>query len=656
MKKKSLAFMFLSVAALGLTACGDKGSEASNGTSTNPHVGENISVAGLKSIFNSFTAKGSMIISYNDGTLPEIYDVYLAMTDEGLETYDENYEEITQVLNIDGVQGYYVLDADNVVKYAPYYDQNYNYIEYGFSLLADHQSAFKTTYFEMTESGTYAVTNQNVRNLIASTLAATYYYTDYYGDIATMELTVENDKVTTVTFDTEKIAVDNLTEASIHYELEISKHGTTEIECKLEPYATYPEAKALGDAFKALGSNVTVELTISSDSGKVYGEGKAYLFDDLYYVSYTDYMYDGYFSETFGYVEYSSNLLGFTVNDGDISAEGIYTGYSLKTAGLQYVGSGVAPEMFEYTDGKYVSRSYRDVQVLAPWLFVDFDGYAAYTDKLTITLDEEGNLDNISFVLWFYVDETRTDVEAHNYVVKVTPNEDKVTDVEGLDDFKGAVAAFAAARVNSEMFGIWADEEETYSVEIDYGMLKINGERAKITSVSQTSVTGKIGSTVYTASYGQELESGYYYVDLSIDGGEAIRLYYAGSFIDDIASYLGIEKLVKPEDFGLTIADWDDTYLYSNKQVLLYYFSEDGITSELFESYVDELTSSTGYYYDITDELAAEFLQGVNTNKTLGEYLGYTYVLSNESNVWIGLDLMYVPQYDMNFLVIWIWA
>ncbi|MCH5171931.1 MAG: hypothetical protein J1F31_03785 [Erysipelotrichales bacterium] len=644
MKKKSIAFMLLSIAALGLAACGTNASDSvpSESTSTPDSVPseststpdstpttpatEYISAAALRSIMGSFTADGTMTLNYTGGYLPTHYDIHLAMDENAMETlyYDEGKDEFTgiqQIFNYADIQCYFVVDADNVVKYAPYYDSYGNYMAYDYTLLSAYTASFRTTYFEKTFMGTYAVVNQNARNLIASTLAATYYF-EGYGNVETMELTVENDEVTNVKFTTVKQTVQATVKVSVSYDLNLTKLGTTEIESDVKPYDTYPEAKALGDALDALEGNVTVNLTVTvEDSDEVYNEGTAYLFDDLFYLSLTTYGEETY-TQAFGYVDYpeKDGMMQFIVDDeGNFEATSLYEGYSVAEDVSYFEPSFVAPEMFEYKDGKYVTRSYQDVGIVAPYIVVDFDGSIDYTGEIAITLDDEGNLDTISYDVYFYTDATRTDVEAHHYVLTITSNEEKVTDLKGLEDFKDILTIFS--NLTSDMFGVWADEEETYTVEINYAIFKINDVNVTLENVTQTSLTGKIGDTTYVATFGEDDETGEPYIDLVIDGGEAIRLYYAVSIIDQIADIYGITRLANPEDLGFEIFSIDDTY-FEYGQVALFYSGD--FTETTIEEYADMLKAGS-YIYDFTNIDASEVF--TNGSGTVAEFLGVDVVL-----------------------------
>lgn len=659
MKKKNMLFMFLSVFALGLTACGNNdsssaddstpssadistpssadastsssvGGSTSSSNSTAP-VTENISASVLRTIMGSFTSDGTMKISYTGGYLPKSYDnIHLAMEDKALETlyYDQNqdkYTDVMQIYNYSDIQCYKVLDADNVVKYAPYSDESGNYVAYDYALLSAYATSLRTTYFEKTVMDTYVVINQNARNLIASTIAATYYYPEYDGDIASMELTVANDVITNIKFATVQQTIQANVKATVSFDLNITNHGTTTIETDIKPYETYAEAKALGDALDALDGNVTIELAVTvEDRDDVYSEGLAYLFDDLFYLSVTSYDENDPYSEAFGYVDYPerNGIMQFVAEDGKFEATRLYQGYSVAEDVYAFEPSFVAPEMFEYKDGKYVTRSYSDISIVSPYLLVDFDGSLDYTGELAITLDDEGNLDTISYDVYFYTDATRTDTEVHHYTFSIIPNANKTVEVEGLNEFKDLLKIYAS--VTPDIIGIWADDEETYSVEINYGVFKINGEDVTLESVTQTSMTGKIGDVTYLVTYGEDEEHGVPCVDLTITnsvGSFTIRLYYAVSLIDQIADIYGISRLANPEDLGFEFFAIDDTYIEYG-QVVLFYAGD--FTETTIEEYANMLKAGS-YIYDFTNADASQVFSG--GSGTVAEYLGMEVVL-----------------------------
>ena len=619
MKKKSIVFMLLGIAALGLAAC-DSGSNpstddstpsTSDSTSTSPvtPIDDYISANALRSIMGSFTANGTMKISYTGGYLPNTIPVYLAMDVDALETLDDN-GYIQQRYNYGDVQCYYVVDVDNVVRFAPYTDEYGNYLAYNFELLSAYTASLRTSYFEKNVMGNYTVINQNARNLIASALAATYYYEDF-GDIETMELVVENDVVTDVKFSTYPLSIQSNVRATVTYDLEISNHGVTVIESDVKPYDTYPEAKALGDALKALGSNVTLDLTVTvEDSSEIYNKGTAYIFDDLYYGSFSTFANGGTRTQSFGYVDYPelNGMMQFSVDEnGVFESTYLYEGFSIIDAGLDYGATYVAPELFEYRNGKYVTRNYQDTNIVAPYILMDFDGSADYASEIAITLDATGNINTISYDVYFYTDSTQTDTEVHHYVYRVTPNENKETDLENLKDFRDTLTAFAS--LDSNMLHFWADEDRDYVVELYYGLFKINGEAVNITGITNTSITGKIDDDVYVVSLSEANidDETVLCIDLTINDGETIKLFYFYAYFENDIWALGMSKFANPEDLGLTFYAHDTSLLDYGQFIMLF---EGDVTSALIDEYVNVLLTTSSYVYNISNVASSEIFSG----------------------------------------------
>ena len=660
MKKKNMLMMFLSVFALGLTACNsDNSTPSTSDNSTTPPVDDGISTNALRSIMGSFTANGKMKISYTGGYLPVTEAVYLAMDANALETLDVD-GNIQQIFNINDAQSYYYVNVDNTIAVGRYADNYGNAVPYEFELLSAYTTSLRASYFEKNLMGNYTVINQTARQVIASTLAATYYYEDF-GTIDSMELVVNNDVVTNVKFKTSPIVIQSNVSATIEFDLEITNHGTTVIESDVKPYETYPQAKALGNAFKAL-ENVTIDLTVTiEDTDEVYYKGTSYMFDDFYYGSLSIFDDDGTYTQSFGYVDYPEldGMMAFNVDEnGMFESVNLYNGFSVIDAGLEYGASYVAPEMFEYKNGKYVTRATRDVARLARYLIMDFDGSSDYASELTLTLDGNGNLNTISYDVYFYTDATQTAVELHHYVYKITSNENKETNLDNLNAYKENLTKFAD--VDSDMLYFWADESRDYIVQLYYGLFKINGELLNITSIDETTITGTINEDEYVvtlteAKIDEDDEEEVLCVTLKINEDEEIKLFYSNAFFENDIWALGVASFVNPEDMGLKFYAHDTSLLDYNQFLM---FFEGDVNSDFIAEYVDSILENTSYVYDISNLSASDILSG-GSNLKMTEFISY--IFSNEFNFEAVLmnsnyTMIAIGSYEFEgqtYLVIW---
>ncbi len=615
MKKKNIPFLVLSLLAFGLSSC-----DPDDGGITNPKT-ENISLQALSSIMDSFTSRGLMSIDFGDGYLPQVLDVYVAMDENAMEDLYNN--SIEQVVNNEGYQCAYIRNVNNKIELARYTNTYGEYLPYDYSVLKDNSESLKylrTIYFEKTETGTYVVTNQMTRNLIAETLASTYYSPDSYANISEMELIVENDKITSVNFKTDTFSYVGI-DTTISYDLTISGHGTTTISPVLQPYSTYPEAAALGEAFKKIGNNVDAELSVNvKGKTEVINSGKAHLFDDLYYLSFTQKDTSGSdYTQEFGYLKYpeKGGYMQFTIDEeGAINAGQIIRRKAIENSGahLQYDVANVAPEMFKYSNGKYVTRSPEDVALLASYVVIDFDGVASYADEIAITLNDDGEIDTISYELSFYTDYTHTTTEVHQYKLTIKNNENKTSNIEGLSEFKQELTEYS--KVNEDLFGSWTNSAKDRTVDIRYCLFNIDDQEAELSINSESNITGTIGEHTFTVEL--VTESSVTYLEISEDGGEKVRLYR--DEINSMANELHVNKLLDPksEDLGVNFYFCDDSILLSGQSIL--YYDGEKIDNTTISAYFEALTTNTEYKTDVTDSLARNIISSSATG-TMAEYL-----------------------------------
>lgn len=701
MKKK---FLLLPVMMLALAACNSGTSEpvsetpasaepttsVSEPVSTEP-VPEYISAAALKSLMGSITIDGTLTSDYGDDDVEETPFI-LELAEDAIEVmYEDYYGDVVdnKYFNVDGKVAKYIHDADNVIKPQFFLDDDGEEIEYPFSVLTQ-ASYVSVSNIEKTAEGTYTVNSQDLRDAVASAVAA-YMFDSESASVVSMELGVEDDKVTSVKFQTNEYTVKGYYSTytvTDTYELNLSRHGETTVEHGLEAYETYEEAAALNEAFAKLSQNVTAHLVTTTDD-EVTLEADVYFVEGLNYFDVTSYSKKEVVvepeepvvpeepeqpeepitrdpasveesetstsveepvapeepeqpqteiitvaeNEKFGYVAYPeiNGSMEFTVEDGKIVAQAP----SAEAIG-EYPLSFVAAEMFEYKDGKYVTRNATDAATVAQYVLLTND----QPEQLVVEILEDGSLKFSYEAETYEIDREANDIIYHTEVNEMTlvANEEKVTPIDAeLTVFKGLLTSFAA--LPEDMMLPWSNTVAGHAVTVTYGLVVVDGKTLAVTEVGENYVAGTIGEHEVKVMYvAAESEDSQDVVGLYIDEDSPIVLTIDA--LNYYGQYLGFPELSALS--GLELGYLDDDYL-SSGMVTFGYFGENA-TEDYLAAYAKELVAAG--YYDISKLPSSQLFTNGSEDETIAEYMGVEVVLI-ETNDYYGLVMLSVEDFTV---------
>lgn len=393
MKKK--IFLLVPVMMLALAAC-DNGNNPSA-----PKAKEYISVTALKSLFNSYTVEGTYVYAQRSGfeTTGTQISLKTRYQTDGIElsiTLNGNSVE-RQFVNSNGYVAQWYHDVDNKVK-LQYVAASSGTNAVSWSFNNDFDSIVSVKDFVKQEDGTYSVVNADTRTAFATAMAMGAVQIGAYDpnslSIAKMNVKVEEDKITEVSFESEEY-ISSMVRYKDTATFTITHHDDTKVKCELEAYDTYPEANALKEAFDKVGHKTHAKITTNNTyragttQKRQTVETNVYMNENLYYFERTNN------NETSRQGLTHSDVVGGTViftsdASGNLTVTNTYDNVKLSDTIYYSRLDQISPEMFEYVDGKYVTRNADDAYHVGSYLLQD--GAEEYISELSIELDENKNI------------------------------------------------------------------------------------------------------------------------------------------------------------------------------------------------------------------------------------------------------------------------
>ena len=299
MKKK--IFLLIPAMMMALVACDNGGSNPS--PTPNPtNKKEYISLTALKSIFDSYTVEGKYTYAQRSGFSSTGLNISLKTRYQtgGIElsVYAKTSSQVVDVnaqfVNSNGYVAQWYHAADNTIK-LQYLTSSSGSGAATWSFDNDFDSVVSVKDFVKQADGTYSVVNADTRTAIAAAVAMGAIQIGAYDpssvEIAKMSVTVENDKISGVTFESkEYVSTNNIVYKDLG-DFTFTYQGATEVKCELTAYDTYAEANALKEAFDKIGRRTKAKIT-SNNTYKVSGgssqsqkvETNVYMNENLYYI------------------------------------------------------------------------------------------------------------------------------------------------------------------------------------------------------------------------------------------------------------------------------------------------------------------------------------------------------------------------------------
>lgn len=634
-------FLLIPIALLALASCNKNGGSNSISGSANPSTDtststsvapqkEYISATALQSIMGTFSMSGKMTsVDISDAeSKPEESSLLYNYAGDSVEW---GYAELGKTIdaekyfNINGYVERYYLDADNVVKHVQVVNTDETTgeqtpIAWPFVGLGNN-SSMTVKAFEKTAEGIYTVTNQATRNAIAEVIAAQNYETSTDCYVESMTVKVEDEKITNIKFETTAYdysfsfgGMDFSYTLKDSYDLDISNHGTTVVENNIVAYDTYPEAAALTAAFKKLTGNLVVKETATLNDAD-YADIKVYYTDEAYYgeSSVTD-EDDGTKVTKAGYYSMASNgyIYEFTVGtDNAITTDSVYQGYTLKTAGLTYLGNIVAGEMFKYENGKYVTRSALDAQNVGQYLLVD--GNESSLTELAVTLTSDNSINEITY-------QVAASAGTFKFTVKFEGNESGALPIEGFDAYKVELATYAS--IAEDAMGYWIDMTNNVSIDVSYKGVYYGGKKVENVTVSETGavISGVVNEKAITITLVPAADANSdATLSIAYDDKTAVAVF---DYLSLVTNYYGIPSI----PFAQNATDYAFEQDEETGAVYFAFYAENAYTAEDLATYVAAIVATKGYT-DVSSLSSDQAFENGTADKTIAEYLGVTTVL-----------------------------
>ena len=541
MKKK--LFLLVPAMLFALVACDGNNSSTSTSTSGNTSTStsnstsgdtkEYISLKALKSIFESYTAVGTYTYAQRVGftNSGNTFNLTTRYQVGGLEMgISYNGTSINrQYVNNDGYVAQWHHDVDNVVRL-----QNLTTTSGAkavWSLDNDFESVVSVKQFVKQSDGSYLVTNDDTKTAIASAMAIGMIQLGAYDPdnqtIDTMKVQVSDDKIVGISFETAEYI-----SSSVRYKdtasFVLSGQGTTVVECELKAYDTYPEASLLKEAFEKVGSKAVAII----DTKNTYTTGtvsksqnytqKVYMSDTLYYSNYehTNSTTGAKYTQGIAHSDAVNGTVIFTADTtGKLTPTNAYQGLELSNTLYGLRLTSIAPEMFEYKNGKYVTRSEADAATVGAYLLQD--GSEEYVTEISITLDSDKNIT----VSYDYTARAST----ATLISKNTMTYASYDDSElSFLDFAGMEAQLEKAKgIDANMVASWSNG--TLNVEISQFVVMVDGFVLTISETSEgvikgTYVNNSSETVNVTLTLVPATETSSAKVNVSLNDGEATSL------------------------------------------------------------------------------------------------------------------------------------
>lgn len=621
MKKQILLFP---VALLVLASCNENNSSSGANSGSGQVADTKISLNAVKSLFGSLTVDGTSKMSYESYSNTDEHTLHIELSDEKVEIVRD--KESMLYVNVEGYVGGQYLDQANTVQSARFNNTQGGYFAWD-SFFGTDLSSLKVSDFSSTsEENVYEVKDADVKVNLAKGLTTELLFpydstTNEPAKIGSMLVTVSNDVISNVSFRTENYDLfdsqRNMTfVVCSEFNFAISAHGTTVVKDEVTPYETYPEAAVLNEAFASLGNNVKVKYVQSIDD-QVYEQNYYYL-EDLYY------MEDVASGENLGifYKESINSLVRFSVDSlGKASADMTLSGYTFESSGLKYFGGEVAAEMFEFKEGKYVTRNEEDAQTVASYLCIDET--AEYATELFIELDNGTIVITYSVGLRY----NNGDEATLNCRLEVSPTTRDVVNIN-LDELSNYIDLLST--VPETMFGTFnSDEHELVINEVS---VILDEKEFVVTSVKGGQDDGVIEGTVDGQNAKLEYGMANNLPAIQVTIGEDSFVLSYDTYVNQLVyifNLLGLQVIPQLDGTSLYLANinyWE-TYGY-----IIFQFEpteqKGSFTETDLTAYVNSIIDND-YFIDISSMDSSEvFVSGI-AGQTVAEYLDASMVITD---------------------------
>ncbi len=498
MKKK--IFLLIPAMMMALVAC-DKGSSNPSPTPNPTNKKEYISLTALKSIFDSYTVEGKYTYAQRSGFSSTGLNISLKTRYQtgGIElsVYAKTSSQVVDVnaqfVNSNGYVAQWYHAADNTIK-LQYLSSSSGSGAATWSFDNDFDSIVSVKDFVKQADGTYSVVNADTRTAIATAVAMGAVQIGAYNpssvEIAKMSVTVENDKISGVTFESkEYVSTNNIVYKDLG-DFTFTYQGATEVKCELTTYDTYAEANALKEAFDKIGRRTKAKIT-SNNTYKVSGgssqsqkvETNVYMNENLYYIENNNLKTNVTSRQGLAH----SDAVGGTVifksdEDGNLTVTNAYENVELSQTIYYPRMNQISPDMFEYKDGKYVTRNADDASNVGEYLL--HDGSEEYVSQISIELDADKNM-KVSYEYEAAINDSSTTVISKN-VMTFGDYDDSAISFLKLNDMEENLKI--AKNIPSNMVNTWLNGST--SVSISKYVVNIGGNILKISEVKDGVIKG----------------------------------------------------------------------------------------------------------------------------------------------------------------------
>ncbi len=505
MKKK--IFLLIPVMMMALVACDNGGSNSTpdpTPTPTPTNKKEYISLTALKSIFDSYTVEGKYTYAQRSGFSATGLNISLKTRYQtgGIElsVYAKTSSQVVDVnaqfVNSNGYVAQWYHAADNTIK-LQYLSSSSGSGAATWSFDNDFDSIVSVKDFVKQADGTYSVVNADTRTAIATAVAMGAIQIGAFDpsklEIAKMSVTVENDKISGVTFESKEYVSTDSTNKIVYKDLgdfTFTYQGATEVKCKLSPYDSYTEANALKEAFDKIGRRTQAKIT-SNNTYKVSGGGSqsqkvetnVYMNENLYYIENNNLKTNVTSRQGLAHSDAVGGTVIFTSDeDGNLSVTNAYENVKLSQTIYYPRMSQISPDMFEYKDGKYVTRNADDASNVGAYLL--HDGSEEYVSEISIELDEDKNM-KVSYEYEATISDSSTTLTSKN-VMTFCDYDDSAISFLKLNDMEENLKI--AKNIPSNMVNTWLNGST--SVSISKYVVNIDGNILKISEIKDGVIKG----------------------------------------------------------------------------------------------------------------------------------------------------------------------
>jgi len=500
MKKK--IFLLIPVMMMALVACDNGGSNSTpDPTPTPTNKKEYISLTALKSIFDSYTVEGKYTYAQRSGFSATGLNISLKTRYQtgGIElsvyakTSSQVIDANAQYVNSNGYVAQWYHAADNTIK-LQYLASSSGSGAATWSFDNDFDSIVSVKDFVKQADGTYSVVNADTRTAIATAVAMGAIQIGAFDpsslEITKMSVTVENDKISGVTFESaEYVSTNNIVYKDLG-DFTFTYQGATEVKCELSAYDTYTEANALKEAFDKIGRKTQAKIT-SNNTYKVSGGGSqsqkvetnVYMNENLYYIENNNLKTNVTSRQGLAHSDAVGGTVIFTSDeDGNLTVTNAYENVNLSQTIYYPRMSQISPDMFEYKDGKYVTRNADDAYNVGAYLL--HDGSEEYVSEISIELDEDKNM-KVSYEYEATISDSSTTLTSKN-VMTFCDYDDSAISFLKLNDMEESLKI--AKNIPSNMVNTWLNGST--SVSISKYVVNIDGNILKISEIKDGVIKG----------------------------------------------------------------------------------------------------------------------------------------------------------------------